>query len=119
MHLAQGILLSTIFQLAHLVEKSKIIYLNDDSKIEHSWAYHQLITTSNFGIKNKFLGYFLGGLNFQIEHHLFPQISHFHYSNISEIVKRATQEFNYPYNEYRGMKEALWSHYKHLKVLAK
>ena len=118
MHLTQGLLLSLIFQPAHLVSKAKVYYLEKDNKIDHSWAFHQLMTTCNFGNDSRFLNYILGGLNFQIEHHLFPKVSHIHYKSISEIVQTTAQEYNYPYNNYRTYTKALRSHFDYLKMLA-
>lgn len=115
-----GILLSVVFQLAHSLEET-IFPLpdKDTNKLENDWAMHQLKTTANFATDNKVLSWMIGGLNFQIEHHLFPHVSHIHYPAISKIVKEACREFNVTYIEHPKMRIAFASHYKHLKELGK
>ena len=87
--------------------------------MEHTWAVHQLYTTTNFAPNNWFVNFYTGGLNHQVEHHIFPHISHVHYKKISEIVKKTTEEFNLPYNEYKTMTRALIEHFKHIAALGK
>jgi len=85
--------------------------------LKNTWAIHQLYTTVNFATKSKLVGWFTGGLNHQVEHHIFPHISHIHYRNISSIVKATTQEFNLPYNEYKTTCKAIIAHFRHLKKM--
>jgi linoleoyl-CoA desaturase len=87
--------------------------------VQDDWATHQIKTTSNFSTKSKFLTWALGGLNFQVEHHLFPKISHVHYPKINEIVKRTCADFNVPYQEIPSLFKALKSHLHHLKVVGR
>ncbi|HRD44219.1 MAG TPA: fatty acid desaturase, partial [Ferruginibacter sp.] len=81
------------------------------------WAMHQLATTANFATKNKLISWLVGGLNFQVEHHLFPKISHIHYPAISKIVKKTCEDFNVKYIEFKYMRDAIISHTLHLKKL--
>ena len=85
--------------------------------IENEWAIHQINTTTNFATKQRWHNWFWGGLNFQIEHHLFPRISHIHYPAISKIVKQTCKEFNVAYNEFPTVVSAIYSHLMHLKAL--
>ena len=85
MHYTAGLILSTIFQLAHIVEKVEMPLPFKNLDMKNTWAIHQLFTTSNFSTNNKIMNWFSGGLNFQVEHHLFPNISHIHYKKLSEI----------------------------------
>jgi linoleoyl-CoA desaturase len=111
-----GITIAVVFQLAHVVEDMPFVNPEGDStKIESEWAIHQLQTTTNFATKNRFISWLLGGLNFQVEHHLFPRISHIHYPEISKIVKQTCHEFNIPYKEFKTMRGAIVSHILHLK----
>jgi linoleoyl-CoA desaturase len=71
----------------------------------------------NFSTKNKIVNWFTGGLNHQIEHHIFPQISKTHNTKRSEIVKKTACEFNLPYNEYKTTRSAIFSHFKFLKQM--
>lgn len=115
---ATGIFLSTVFQLAHSVEEASFPLPDKVThKLEDDWAVHQLKTTSNFATKNKALSWFIGGLNFQIEHHLFPNVSHIHYPAISKIIKETCREYNIPYLEHEKMRWAFASHVHHLKSL--
>ncbi len=117
MHYTAGLILSIIFQLAHIIEDTETPQPNDDGELENTWAIHQLFTTVNFAPKNWLINWYTGGLNHQIEHHIFPNISHVHYGKIAEIVKQTAQECNLPYHEYRTMRAAIVSHFRHLKEL--
>jgi linoleoyl-CoA desaturase len=88
-------------------------------KIEDEWAIHQLKTTANFATRNKLISWWVGGLNFQVEHHLFPKISHVHYPAISKIIKDACKDFGIKYIEYPRMRLAVASHVSHLKNLSR
>ncbi|MFZ4058480.1 MAG: fatty acid desaturase family protein [Ferruginibacter sp.] len=116
---AMGLTLSFVFQLAHVVENTEFetVALDETKHIESAWAEHQLKTTSNFAMDNKVISWFVGGLNFQVEHHLFPKISHVHYPAISKIVMEKCKEFHIPYNKYDTMSEALASHFRIMKYL--
>ncbi len=120
MHYTAGLILSLIFQLAHIVED--ISYPepdNETGEMENAWAVHQLFTTANFAPKNWFMNWYSGGLNHQIEHHIFPHISHVHYGKIADIVKNTAIEFDLPYFEFKNTRAALASHFKHLRELGK
>ena len=115
-----GFVLSIVFQLAHTVEDTQFPTANvQTGKMEDEWALHQLKTTANFATKNKMISWWLGGLNFQIEHHLFPRVSHVHYPAISKIIRKACQDYGFPYIEYPKMRTAVVSHVTHLKNLAR
>jgi linoleoyl-CoA desaturase len=115
-----GFVLSIVFQLAHTVEETAFpVPLADANKIENEWAIHQIETTANFATKNKLISWLVGGLNFQIEHHLFPKISHIHYPAISKIIKQTCQEYGVKYIEYRRMRHAVVSHAMHLKKMGR
>lgn len=119
MHYTAGIILSLIFQLAHVVPNVEMPVPDKEGNLEHTWAIHQLYTTSNFAPKNKFISWYTGGLNHQVEHHIFPNISHIHYGKISKIVKETAKEFNLPYNEYKTTRRAIIEHFKQLNLLGK
>ena len=117
MHYTAGIILSLIFQLAHIVPKAETPKPDKDGNLEHSWAVHQLYTTSNFAPSNWFINFYTGGLNYQVEHHIFPHISHVHYKKIAKIVKETAKEFNLPYNEYKTTRKAIIEHFRYLGIL--
>ena len=121
MHMALGLTLALVFQLAHVVEHAEFEHVEkeDAKKIEEEWAIYQVKTTANFAPRNKFISWFVGGLNFQIEHHLFPRVSHVHYPAISNIVKQTCKEFNISYNEFPTMSRAVASHFRMMKDLGK
>ena len=111
-----GVVLSIVFQLAHTVEETSFPKaIQPANKLEDEWAVHQLRTTANFAPRNKFVTWFVGGLNFQVEHHLFPKISHIHYPKISNIVRETCKELGVPYLEHPKMRLAVASHIHHLK----
>lgn len=121
LHVVMGLTLSLVFQLAHVVENTEFehIALDETKHLETAWAEYQLKTTANFAMGNKVISWFVGGLNYQIEHHLFPKVSHVHYPAISKIVMEKCVEFNLPYNQYTTMSEALASHFRVMKFLGK
>ena len=117
MHFIAGIILTTVFQLAHTVEHTDHPLPNEEGMMENEWAIHQLRTTVNFSKHNKILSWYIGGLNYQIEHHLFPKISHVHYPKIAHIVKATAIEHGIPYHENKTFFTALKSHIRLLKKL--
>lgn len=119
MHYTAGLILSLVFQLAHVVEETENPIPDASNEIENTWAIHQLYTTVNFAPKNWIINWYTGGLNHQIEHHLYPHISHIHYGKIAAFVKQTAQECNLPYFEFNTMTSALIAHIKHLKDLGK
>lgn len=119
MHFAAGLILTVIFQLAHSVEGTTHPLPDDKGIIENDWAIHQLNTTVNFSRRNRWLSWYIGGLNFQVEHHLFPRVSHVHYPAISHIVKDTAEEFGIPYLEKETFGQALQSHIIFLKRLGR
>lgn len=117
MHFAGGTTISLVFQMAHLVEGVEFPQANEEGKIERCWAEHELRTTSDFATQSKFWAYWLGGLNYQVEHHLFTYISHVHYPALQPILKKTAEEYGIPYHEQKTMKDAVLSHLRTLKRL--
>jgi linoleoyl-CoA desaturase len=117
MHALASLILSSIFQPAHVMEACEFAVAEDDHTIKQDWAAHQILNTVNFAPKNKLLSWFVGGLNFQIEHHLFPNICHIHYKDLSKIVEQTAKEFGLPYFVQPTFRSALLSHAKMLKKL--
>jgi linoleoyl-CoA desaturase len=112
-----GIIIALVFQLAHIVEASKFTK-SFDGEMSHSWEEQQLFETINFQTNSKILRFYVGGLNHQIEHHLFPNISHVHYHMIQPIVEKTCKEFELPYVNL-SLSEAKKSHFQKLKQLSK
>lgn len=119
MHFVSGLILTVVFQLAHSLEGPSHPMPNSARVIENDWAIHQMNTTMNFSPNNKLLSWYVGGLNFQVEHHLFPRISHVHYPAIAPIVKQTAAEFDIPYLEHQNFQDALKAHISFLKKLGK
>jgi len=120
MHLLLGFVLAIVFQLAHVVEHTEFeVVENDEKKIENEWAIHQVKTTADFSRRNKLISWMVGGLNYQIEHHLFPRVSHIHYPTLSKIVQQTCQKFELPYNSYDRLGQAVASHFRMMKMLGK
>lgn len=117
MHFIAGLTLAAIFQPAHVVPSSNYPLPDASGNVEADWAVNQLYNTANFAPKAKLFSWYVGGLNFQVEHHLFPNICHVHYSKISKIVKETAEEFNLPYHSYKTFYGALKDHTKMLHDL--
>lgn len=110
MHILAGLILTIIFQLAHTIEGAAHPLPNSDGNIENDWAIHQMNTTVNFAPNNKLLSWYCGGLNYQVEHHLFPKICHVHYPAIAAIVKQTAAEHGVPYLENETFTQAFKLH---------
>ena len=115
MQVAKGLVLGLVFQLAHIVEGLDFPEPAVNGNIEDVWAAHQLRTTSNFGVRSNITTFFCGGLNMQVEHHLFPHVCHIHYPALSSIVKETAKEYNLPYHENSSFLSALGSHFRMLR----
>jgi len=119
MNLAMGLVLGLVFQLAHVVEQTSFPDPGNDGNIAEAWACHQMKTTANFSRNSALANFLCGGLNLQVEHHLFPKVCHIHYHAISKIVKATALEFNLPYLENKTFFSALQSHYQLLKKMGR
>ena len=114
--LVVGMTLSVVFQVAHCVEQAEFpLPRPDTGRIESAWAIHQVETTVNFSRRSRVAVWLLGGLNFQIEHHLFPRICHVNYPAMSELVEGTCGEFGLRYTEHRSFRAGLASHYRWLR----
>jgi linoleoyl-CoA desaturase len=118
MHIAQGLTMGLVFQLAHVVEGTDFPNASPTGTMEEAWAEHQMRTTANFSSNSRVAAFLLGGLNRQIEHHLFPKVCHVHYAELGKIVKQTAQEFGLPYIESPTFFSAMQSHYRILKKFA-
>jgi linoleoyl-CoA desaturase len=117
MHYIAGFILAIIFQPAHVIEGTEFPLPDESRTLENAWAVHQLMTTTNFGNSSRWFSWYVGGLNFQIEHHLFPNICHVHYWKIASIVKSTAEDFGLPYKTSRTFIGALAGHAKLLRKL--
>lgn len=117
MHYISGFILAIIFQPAHVVDGT--VYPNPDNNgnLENNWAIHQMQTTTNFAMNSTWFSWYVGGLNFQVEHHLFPQICHIHYKKIAPILEATAKEFGVPYKKKETFLKALLDHAKMMKTL--
>jgi linoleoyl-CoA desaturase len=114
-----GFMLAIIFQPAHVVEGTEYPMPDSDRNMETNWAIHQLLTTTNFANSSRWFSWYVGGLNFQIEHHLFPNICHVHYSRIAHIVKDTAHEFGLPYKTKKTFLDAIIGHARILQALGR
>ena len=117
MHFIAGVTLAAIFQPAHVVPTSTYPIPNNSGVVEADWAVNQLYNTANFAPKSTWFSWYVGGLNYQVEHHLFQNISHVHYKKLSEIVKKTASEYNLPYYSYKTFFGAVREHTKMLHDL--
>jgi linoleoyl-CoA desaturase len=117
MHYIAGFILAIIFQPAHVIDGTEYPLPDGEGQLENNWAIHQMLTTTNFANKSTAFSWYVGGLNFQVEHHLFPNICHVHYKQISKIVEATAHEFGVPYKSEPTFLDALVGHAKLLKQL--
>jgi linoleoyl-CoA desaturase len=115
--MAVGVFLAVTFQLAHVTDVQE--FPETLRGKNGDWAVHQLSTTADFAVGNRLLTWAIGGLNYQVEHHIFPRISHVHYAKIQPIVRQLCEEHGITYFEYPSVREALAAHFRHLASLGK
>lgn len=118
-HLITGLMLSVVFQLAHVVPDTDFPTSDEEGVLDNNWYSHQLYTTSNFSPNNKVLFWYFGGLTHQIEHHLFPNICHVHYPSIGKIIAETAEDYELPYYVNRSFFKAVRGHAKTLKKLGR
>ena len=119
MHFVTGLMITTVFQLAHIVPTTEYPLPDEQGIVAGDWASHQLFTTSNFSPKSKLFSWCIGGLNYQIEHHLLPNICHVHYRKISHIVAQTAKEYGLPYHNKHNFISAVGEHFKMLRQLGR
>jgi linoleoyl-CoA desaturase len=119
LHAIAGLILSVVFQLAHVVEEAKFPNPDERGNIANEWAIHQMETTADFCRNNWLITFYVGGLNYQTEHHLFPRICHVHYPKIAPIVEATAKEFGVPYLYNESFGKAFGSHLNVLSKLGK
>ena len=120
MHIGLGLTLSIVFQLAHVVEETEFNSVNGDTRqIENEWAVHQVKTTTNFSPDSRIILWLVGGLNYQVEHHLFPRVSHIHYPALSKLVRAECATFRLPYNNLPTFRSAVISHFRFIRLLGR
>ncbi|MEO8451865.1 MAG: acyl-CoA desaturase, partial [Gemmatimonadota bacterium] len=115
MHGTAGFILGVVFQLAHVVEGPEFPAPDDAGRMEHQWLLHEMETTANFARSSRLVTWYVGGLNHQIEHHLFPKVCSAHYPSISGIVQSAARRYGIPYYDQPTLMDAVRSHYRMLK----
>lgn len=119
MHLTAGMILGVVFQLAHVVEGPAYPVPDEQGMMEHAWLIHEMHTTADFAQDNRLLSWYIGGLNYQIEHHLFPQVCSIHYPALSRIVREVAEKYDVPYYCHPTLSAAIRSHYNMLKQLGR
>jgi linoleoyl-CoA desaturase len=117
MHLVIGLSITVVFQTAHVMPDTAFPSPDENGLIGRDWAIHQLATTTNYAMNSRVFSWLIGGLNFQIEHHLCPDICHVHYRKISGIVADTAREFGLAYHTKKTFIGALWAHMKMLRQL--
>jgi linoleoyl-CoA desaturase len=119
MHFVSGFLLGIIFQTAHVMPDMEYPLPDEKGQIENNWLIHQLQTTSNYSPKSKWFSWLIGGLNYQVEHHLFPTISHVHYHKLAAVVQTTAQKYQIPYHVQPTFARAVKYHFLMLRSLGR
>jgi linoleoyl-CoA desaturase len=117
MHFITGLLISTVFQIAHIMPDNEFPLPDNEGQMNNNWYAHQFETTTNFAPKSKLLFWLIGGLNYQIEHHVLPDVCHMHYKNLTKIVSETALEFGMPYHVKKSFFQAIKDHVKMLQSL--
>ena len=117
MHLTAGFILGVIFQLAHVVEGTDYPVPDRQGCIAEAWLVHEMATTADFARRSRLLSWYVGGLNYQIEHHLFPRVCSVHYPALSPIVQAVARKHGMPYHDQPTLWSAIRSHYRMLRKL--
>lgn len=117
MHFVTGILVSIVFQIAHIMPTTKFPLPNEMGNMDDDWYGHQFATTSNFSPRSNLLFWLIGGLNYQVEHHVLPDVCHVHYKKLTKIVSDTAQEFGMPYHVKKSIFHAISDHMKMLRLL--
>ena len=112
--------LAIVFQLAHCVEEAAFPSRDELAGPERAeWARHQVATTVDFAPGNRLLTWYLGGLNYQVEHHLFPRVCHIHYPGIAPIVSDVCGRMGIEYHVHPTFRGALASHTRWLREMGR
>jgi linoleoyl-CoA desaturase len=115
-----GVVLSTVFQLAHTMPDAEVhAVTRGEKRMETGWAEHQVRATVDFAPSNRLLGWYVGGLNFQIEHHLFPEVSHVHYASLAAIIEATCLAHGVPYRSEPTLPRAIAAHHRYLRALGR
>lgn len=115
MGMTAGFVMSIVTQMAHVIEGPEQFTVRGREAMEDPWAVHEMKTTANFARRNKLFSWYVGGLNYQVEHHLFPKICSIHYPAIAPIVQQTAKEYGLPYHDHATLVAALRSHWRTLK----
>ncbi len=119
MHVVTGLLVSIVFQIAHIMPSTEFPLPNETGMMKNEWYRHQFETTSNFAPKSNLLFWLIGGLNYQVEHHLLPDVCHVHYNKLTNIVAETAKEFGMPYHVKKSIYHAIVDHTKMLRLLGR
>jgi linoleoyl-CoA desaturase len=119
MHFTAGLILGVVFQLAHVVEGAEHLAPDGAGHMESAWMVHQMRTTSDFSTGSRLLTWYVGGLNYQVEHHLFPRVCSIHYPAIRPILREVAAKYGVPYHEQPTLWAAIRSHYHMLKEFSR
>ncbi len=119
MHFVTGLLVSIVFQIAHIMPVNEFPLPDDQGVINDNWYGHQFATTSNFSPNSNLIFWLIGGLNYQVEHHVLPDVCHVHYKKLTKIVSETAKEFGMPYHVKKSIVLAIWDHMKMLRLLGK
>ncbi len=117
-YMTAGLVSANVFMMAHIMEPAEFIQPNSETnQIDDEWAIFQIRTTVDFAPKNHLINWYVGGLNYQTVHHLFPQVCHIHYPKIAPILTQVCEEYHVQYNVYPTLKEAIVANYRWLKLM--
>ena len=116
MSLSASVTITFVLVSAHVGEHNNFPEPNEKGNMPTSWVRHQIITTCDFATNNKMLSHLFGCFNHHLAHHLFPNICHIYYPQLTRIVKKTCAEYGMPYMSNPSLIYAIRSHHTFLKM---
>jgi linoleoyl-CoA desaturase len=108
-----SVIFSFQFVVNHEVDKEGVMDGPPPATVD--WGAYQVSSSNTFSGDSYFKTWLAGGLNTQIEHHLFPGVWYAHYVPIRKIIQKVCKDFNLHYNDSPNLMDALKCHYRLLK----
>ena len=117
-----GTSLAATFQIAHCVDIAGFSDVTTELSGD-GMVWHQLRTTADVRQRTSLLGRFrsvvVGGLDFQIEHHLAPHIPHTAYKRMAVQLREVCANHDIAYLAHDGVVGAVKSHQRWLRVMGR
>lgn len=115
-HLLTSFSLLVLFAMSHIALESHYVIRGEEGHVDHSFLEHQLLTSVDYNSQNPVMGFFLGGFNNHVAHHMFPAICSVHYIPLTRLIKESAARHGLPYHD-RTFWSLARSHFALMKEL--